>query len=46
MTAEDDEVAQRKAESLAAGLHRLGWEVGAGATIWARATRDVLSLYG
>jgi hypothetical protein len=41
----DDEAAQREAERLAAGLHRLGWEVGAGATIWARAIQDVLALH-
>lgn len=45
MTANEDEIAQDKAERLAAGLHRLGWEVGAGATIWARAIEDVLALH-
>jgi hypothetical protein len=31
-----DEAVQREAEHKAAALHNLGWETGAGATIWAR----------
>jgi hypothetical protein len=38
-----DEVAQHAAEHKAAGLHRLGWEVGAGATVWARSIQDELA---
>jgi hypothetical protein len=41
----DDEAAQREAEHKAAALPNLGWETGAGATIWARAIRDVLALH-
>jgi hypothetical protein len=37
-----DEEAQHAAEHAAAGLHRLGWETGAGAAIWGRAVEDVL----
>ena len=40
-----DEEAQREAERKAAALHNVGWEVGAGATIWARAVQDVLALH-
>jgi hypothetical protein len=39
----DAETAQRKAERKAAALHKLGWETGAGATIWARAVQDELT---
>jgi hypothetical protein len=38
----DDETLQRAAEHKAAALHNLGWETGAGATIWARAITDLL----
>jgi hypothetical protein len=38
-----DEVAQHAAEHKAAGLHRLGWEVGAGATVWARSIQVELA---
>jgi hypothetical protein len=38
----DDETVQRAAEHKAAALHNLGWETGAGATIWARAITDLL----
>jgi hypothetical protein len=34
---------QHAAERLAAGLHALGWEVGAGAAIWARVIKDELA---
>jgi hypothetical protein len=34
---------QREAEHKAAALHTVGWETGAGATIWARAVHDVLA---
>jgi hypothetical protein len=37
-----DESEQREAEHIAASLHALGWEAGAGATIWARVIRDEL----
>lgn len=37
------EEAVRAAELKAAALHNLGWEVGAGATIWARAVQDELA---
>src|SRR5438045_4173820 len=39
----EDEALQRDAEHRAAALHRVGWEVGAGATIWARAVQDELT---
>jgi hypothetical protein len=42
---DEDEATQRAAEHKAAGLHKLGWETGAGAAIWARAVRDVLALH-
>jgi hypothetical protein len=38
-----DEEAQRAAEHKAAQLHRLGWQVGAGAAIWSRAVADELT---
>jgi hypothetical protein len=42
----DEELeAAREAERRAAELHYLGWEVGAGASIWARAVQDVLVLH-
>jgi hypothetical protein len=40
-----DEVAQHEAEEKAAALHSVGWKMGAGATIWARAARDQLALH-
>jgi hypothetical protein len=36
---------QHAAEHTAAALHNVGWETGAGVTIWARATKDVLALH-
>ena len=36
---------QHAAEHKAAALHNVGWETGAGATIWARAAGDVLALH-
>jgi hypothetical protein len=39
----DDESAQHEAELKASALHRLGWETGAGATIWARSIEDELA---
>lgn len=43
---EDENVrAQHEAEHKAAALHHVGWETGAGATIWARAVRDQLALH-
>jgi hypothetical protein len=36
---------QAAAEHKAAALHNVGWETGAGATIWARAIQDVLALH-
>jgi hypothetical protein len=39
---DEAQAAQRDAEHKAAALHNLGWEVGAGATIWARAIADLL----
>ncbi|SRR6266545_3556382 len=39
----DDEAAQHEAEHKAAALHNVGWETGAGATIWARAAQDELA---
>jgi len=44
MSREEDEAAQHEAERKAAALHNLGWEVGTGATIWARAVQDVLCM--
>jgi hypothetical protein len=38
---EEQDVAEHKA----AALHNVGWETGAGATIWARAIEDVLALH-
>ena len=40
-----DTAAQHEAEHKAAALHNLGWETGAGATIWARAVQDQLALH-
>jgi hypothetical protein len=40
--AQDNEAIERAAERKAAALHNLGWETGAGATIWARAISDLL----
>jgi hypothetical protein len=42
---DEDLRVSREAERKAAELHYLGWEVGAGATIWARAAQDVLALH-
>lgn len=42
---DDDEAARHAAEHKAAALHRVGWEEGAGATIWARAVQDNLELH-
>jgi hypothetical protein len=42
---DEDEAARRAAEHKAAALHRLGWQEGAGATIWARAVQDNLELH-
>jgi hypothetical protein len=42
---DEDEAAQREAEHKAAALHNLGWETGAGATVWARAVQDQLPLH-
>jgi hypothetical protein len=42
---DEDEAARHAAEHKAAGLHRIGWEEGAGATIWARAIQDNLELH-
>ena len=42
---DDDEATRRAAEHKAAALHRVGWEEGAGATIWARAAQDNLELH-
>jgi hypothetical protein len=39
---DQDEEAQRAAELKASALHRLGWETGAGATVWARSIQDEL----
>jgi hypothetical protein len=39
----EDEDRQRAAEHKASALHRLGWETGAGATVWARAAQDELA---
>jgi hypothetical protein len=39
----NDEAAERKAKHKATPLHYLGWETGAGATIWARAVEDELA---
>jgi hypothetical protein len=42
----DEELeAAREAERKAAALHYLGWEVGVGAAIWARAAQDLLALH-
>jgi hypothetical protein len=47
MAGQDDtidlEAKQRAGEHLTAALHHLGWEQGAGATIWARAITDELA---
>jgi hypothetical protein len=42
MTMDPHQAAQHEAEHKAAALHRLGWETGAGATIWARSIQDEL----
>jgi hypothetical protein len=42
---DEKEAARRAAEHKAAALHHLGYEEGAGATIWARAVRDNLALH-
>lgn len=42
---DEDEIAQRRAEWLAATLFKLGWERGAGATVWARVIEDLLALH-
>jgi hypothetical protein len=39
------EEAQEAAEHKAAALHNVGWETGAGATIWARVIDDTLALH-
>lgn len=39
---QDDEAIERAAIHKAAALHNLGWETGAGATIWARAISGLL----
>lgn len=44
MSQSDDEV-QKAAEHKAASLHNLSPEVGAGATVWARAISDLLDLH-
>jgi hypothetical protein len=43
--AETDAEIQRRAEQQASALHHLGWEVGTGAAIWARAVKDVLAAH-
>jgi hypothetical protein len=43
---DEDEAAQREAERKAAALYSVGWEAGAGTTIWAQAVRDALALHG
>jgi hypothetical protein len=40
-----DPWASSEAELKSVALHHLGWEVGAGATIWARVVSDVLALH-
>jgi hypothetical protein len=40
---DQDEAALHAAELKAAALHRLGWQTGAGATIWARSIQDELA---
>ena len=40
---DEHEAAACKAEHKAAALHNVGWQTGAGATIWARAAQDVLA---
>jgi hypothetical protein len=42
---DEDLTAARQAERRAADLHYVGWEVGAGATIWARVAQDALALH-
>jgi hypothetical protein len=42
---DEHEAARHAAEHKAAALHRLGWEEGAGARIWARAVQDNLGLH-
>ncbi len=42
---DEDEAAQHEAEHKAAALHRVGWETGSGATVWAQAVRDALALH-
>jgi hypothetical protein len=42
---DEAEAARHAAEHKAAALHRIGWEEGAGATIWARAVQDNLELH-
>jgi hypothetical protein len=40
-----DEAAEREAEHKAAALFYLGWENGAGATIWARVVQDQMAVH-
>jgi hypothetical protein len=40
---DEDEAAQREAEHKAAALHHVGWETGAGASVWALAVEDELA---
>jgi hypothetical protein len=40
-----DEAAHREAQEKAAALFHLGWENGAGATIWARVIQDQMALH-
>src|SRR5919108_2011120 len=42
---DENEKARRAAEHKAAALHNLGYDQGAGATIWARGVRDNLELH-
>lgn len=42
---DENERARREAEHRAAALHHIGYEEGAGATIWARAVKDNLELH-
>jgi hypothetical protein len=41
----DSQARQREAEGRAAALHNLGWEQGAGGSIWARVITDALALF-
>lgn len=42
---DEDEATRRAAEHKVAALHHVGWEMGTGATVWARVVQDELALH-